>query len=64
MFYYVSGNRKFHVCILHNHSNGTVSQNLYLSPSFHFMKSRMLSKHIEDFKFVSSISSEISLFTK
>ena len=33
---------KLHVCMLHNHSEGTVSQNCYLSPSFHFMKSRKI----------------------
>ena len=31
---------KFRVCILHNDTEGTV--NFYLSPSFHFMKSRKI----------------------
>ena len=33
---------KFRVCILHNDTEGTVSQNCHLSCSFHFIKSRII----------------------
>ena len=33
---------KFWTCIVEGHSEGTVSQIVYLGPSFYFMKSRKL----------------------
>ena len=35
---------KIGMFVVHSHSEGTASQNLYLGPSFYFMKSRKLSR--------------------
>ena len=34
---------KIGMCVVDTHSEGTVSQNFYLGPSFYFMKCRKLS---------------------
>ena len=34
---------KVGMCVVDSHSEGTVSQNLYLGPSFYFMNSRKFS---------------------